>query len=95
MKVSGVDDYVSLREINNEDVAKSLSDYIEKGKPPYNLLLSILHNDLYGEVRRAREYQNIDMLLAVLDWVDKESPIDCWGSRRNVEKWVYDKGWYG
>ena len=65
--------------------------YIEHGVPPGDFLQAVLRNNLMEAFMRADD-TNIARMFDIVSFFYNEAPIDCWGSKENIKKWIKEKG---
>ena len=73
-----------------EYMREGLALYIVKGILPGNFLTQVLEDSLKGAIWAA-DCTNIQRLYAYIEWLSMNAPVECWGNRRRVRKWI-DRG---
>ena len=79
-------------EMNNcpQNIIESLNRYVTVRIPTGGFLRAVLENDLMEALGRA-DSQNKAELSAICNYVYNELPMNCWGSRERVRKWLENK----
>lgn len=70
-----------------EEVRNPLELYIESRIRPGHFLSAVLANDLTEAVAKADPI-NLLQLPALVKWLYREAPSNCWGSRDRFEAWL-------
>lgn len=72
-----------------EDIREALLAWGSGTQPhmPGSFLTAVLENDLAEAVGRA-DFQNIEVLPAIVAFVYRNLPSPCWGSKEKVEAWL-------
>ena len=73
-----------------QNIIESLNRYVIKRVPPGGFLRAVLENNLMEAFGRA-DFQNKAELSAICNYVYNELPMNCWGSRERVNKWLENK----
>ena len=70
-----------------ENSKETLKRYSEEHIPTGDFLKSVLENNLFLSVGLADDY-NITILPVYVNYIYNELPMQCWGSKEKVEKWL-------
>jgi hypothetical protein len=72
-----------------EEIREALLAWGAGAQPymPGSFLTAVLENDLAGAVGQA-DWQNIEVLPAIVAFVYRNLPSPCWGSKDKVEAWL-------
>lgn len=73
-----------------ENIIESLNRYVTKRIPTGSFLQAVLENNLMEACGRA-DFQNREHLFAICSYIYNELPLNCWGSRGIVKKWLENK----
>jgi len=83
-----------MRDINYELLPDYMREgmklYIEDGIMPGSFLQAVICNDLVGSFAKADDV-NIEHMKDYANFLYNEMPMDAWGSRGKMEKWVEKK----
>ncbi len=80
---------MEYEEIPN-DMMQSMEDYVEKGSLMGDFLTAMFSCELQSSVFFATE-DEMKIFKKYAEWIRWESPPECWGSYKIVEKWIYNK----
>lgn len=75
-------------------IQPGLQDYIEYGIPPGSFLEAVITNNLLESFARADEI-NAKRVGDIVKFMYQFAPLECWGSREAMEKWIKDGGLRG
>ena len=70
-----------------ERIKDSLGRYLEHHVQPGHFLTAVLENNLHESFRRADE-ENRDNLFHLVAYIYKIVPMNAWGSREKVSRWL-------
>lgn len=73
-----------------ERMIAGIRAYVEEHRSVGHFLQSIICNNLSDAVNRADE-ENLRNLPAYVGYFYNEAPSSCWGSRKKMEKWLYEE----
>jgi len=83
------------REINYsilpEHIRGGAKRYIEDGIPPGDFLQAVFEDKLVTSFALADE-TNIERMFDIAKFLYNEAPLDCRGSKENMETWIGHKG---
>ena len=73
-----------------EHMRHGLIDYVDNGAPAGDFLTAIICNDLKKAVMYADEI-NLQNIPAYVNYFYNYAPLDCWGSKSAMDKWIAKK----
>jgi len=66
---------------------QAIYQYVERRRCPGHFVTAVLENDLATSVGRA-DKNNRRALVRIVEFVYNYIPLECWGSKEKVRKWL-------